>query len=323
METPDFLKVAADAPLHEAFCVGGWPCEIHTNRGRVLAAARECFPSVCHPTGLQSLHMTLWVDEGSHVKERRLTPYVRGLDELVFAGFDEANSALVNLGQLSICGRFSSDVGDNPAAWKNTIFPVLLSILGGSLGIVELHGACVARNNKGLLLIGGGRSGKSTLSMALAMSGFSFLSDDRTYCSLHEGTLWAWAVPAQAKLRRESVGFFEVLQEQGAADNDTDFRFDPEEKLKLKHVGKCRPHCLVFLDRVEDQQFELSEVDAADAAALIEQDLMAEGAERVALQDRTIESLIVLPRARLVYGGHPREVAAQLSQAFERVGLTT
>jgi serine kinase of HPr protein (carbohydrate metabolism regulator) len=63
----------------------------------------------------------------------------------------------------------------------------------------------VAKKQGGLLLVGPGRSGKSTLAVALARAGFAFLSDHRTFCSWRNGKLSAWGLATTLKLRDDAA----------------------------------------------------------------------------------------------------------------------
>jgi hypothetical protein len=88
-----------------------------------------------------------------------------------------------------VIGRFSASMAADHSYWKTVIFPILLTTIGASVGIAELHCSGVAKKQGGLLLVVPGRSGKSTLAVALAQAGFAFLSDDRTFCSWRNGQL--------------------------------------------------------------------------------------------------------------------------------------
>lgn len=60
--------------------------------------------------------------------------------------------------------------------------------------------------------MGAGRSGKSTLAVALAQEGFGFLSDDRTFCSWKKDKLSAWGLATTLKLRSDAGKHFRELQ---------------------------------------------------------------------------------------------------------------
>jgi hypothetical protein len=48
-------------------------------------------------------------------------------------------------------------------------------------GLVPLHAACVGRGSRGLLLMGPGGSGKSTVALQCLLQGFDFLSEDSVF----------------------------------------------------------------------------------------------------------------------------------------------
>jgi hypothetical protein len=218
-------------------------------------------------------------------------------------------------------GRFSAQMAADRDHWKTVIFPILLSIVAGSLGIVELHCACVASEHGGILLAGPSGSGKSTLSFALAQSGLGFLSDDRTFCSLREGRLSAWSVPTLLKLRPEAGAWFEEFHGQQARDmlnGEPVFRFDPVRQFGLRRPQRCEPRQIIFLERRAESGFCLGAISRSEAAARLEQDLMAEFPAALEKQAVIIDKLTQLPCWRLQYAGRPQEIAEQLVRHFKR-----
>jgi hypothetical protein len=239
----------------------------------------------------------------------------------VFAGFDSESSMLVDLCKRRVFGRFSMNMGLDRDHWKAVIFPVLMSVVAASVGIVELHCSCVVKSDKGYLLAGSSRSGKSTLAMALTRAGLAFLSDDRTYCSVKTGRLAAWGIGAPVKLRPEARTWFEELVNREPAevqDGESVLRFDPEHQFGLKRAKLCEPECLIFLDRREEPKFFLTEMSPLDAAARIDQELMAEPPALVERQGTVVDRLIAIPCWRLQYGGDPVAVARKLTRHFEQ-----
>src|SRR5215469_10360910 len=183
MQSQDFLHQSAPTPLRKHFDTAGAVFSFSTNCEQMLEAARASFVIVEQP-GPVDFSVRFWTDDALLSRPPWPNPYVRGLGHLVFAGFDGASSMLVDLQSRRVIGRFSAAMAADTAHWRMVIFPVLLSIVAGAVGLVELHASCVARDQQGLLLLGPSRSGKSTLAMALTQAGFGLLSDDRTFCSL-------------------------------------------------------------------------------------------------------------------------------------------
>src|SRR5262245_301737 len=97
MQPSDFLKRGAQTPLHELFVAGGAVCEIRTNSTSVLKAARESFLPVQDAKPDVEFVMRLWVDSRASGQSPWPKPYVRGLGQIVFAGFDCASAMLIDL----------------------------------------------------------------------------------------------------------------------------------------------------------------------------------------------------------------------------------
>jgi hypothetical protein len=323
MSGGDFLCQDAETPLRELYTVAGGVWSFSTNCEALLEAARESFLPVEVSTVSVDFSVRFWVDHNNSAPLPWPKPYVRGLNHLVFAGFDSGSSMLADLRARRAIGRFSPGVANDRAYWKTVVFPVLLTIACASLGIVELHCACVARRQNGLLLIGPGCSGKSTLAVALAQAGFGFLSDDRTFCSLRKAKLSAWGLATTLKLRCDASKYFRELQSEkptNLQNGERGFRLEPDFGLGLKRVRHCEPRLLVFLEQSENSGSCLTSLSSQDAAARLEADMMAELPDAEALQMEVIKKVSELPCCLLQYGGRPQGVAKKLALHFERLG---
>jgi hypothetical protein len=240
---------------------------------------------------------------------------------LIFAGFDEGSSVLADLRTRRVIGRFSESMAADTTYWKTVIFPMLLSIVAGSVGLVELHASCVAKDQRGLVLIGPSRSGKSTLAMALTEAGFRLLSDDRTFCSLKQDKLLAWGLPRPLKLRREAGAWFDEFRDREPSDlqnGERVFHCEPDRRSEAHRFQECEPRLLVFLERQQISSFHMTHISAIDVRSRIEQELMAEGFEAVQKQAETIDQLLTVPCRRLQYGGRPQVIAEQLDAILEQ-----
>jgi hypothetical protein len=319
-ECSDFLKKEAQTPLHAYFLVCRLLWKISTNRESILEAARETFLPIDKPQTSVDFGLRLWVDSEENAEQPWPKPFVRGLDQLVFAGFDSGSSALIDLRTHRIVGRFSPEMGADCDYWKTVIFPIFLSIAGGSVGLTEIHSACVASGGDGLLLSGPSGSGKSTLSVALALAGFGFVSDDRTICATHDDELYAWGMPTLVKLRHDAKEWLTVLQEHhadGSRNEEPLFRLAPEW-LGFQRPRQCEPRVIIFLEKQGCSTFSMHPVSADEAAYRIERELMAESREAVEKQAGTINRLSQLACYRLAYGGQPPVIAERLARHFEQ-----
>ena len=190
----DFLKRDVKTPYCGRYLAAGVHLTIETNSDSILAIARANFePSEFHPDFREGVRLKLWVEEEDSPRTES-KPYFRGLGHLVFSGYDDRSSLLIDLRDRSGAGRFTPALAENEGYWKTVLFPSLLAIVGPSVGLTSLHSACVAWKGSGVLLVGEGGAGKSSLSLALAQAGLDFLSDDRTLISEKQGKLVAWGL---------------------------------------------------------------------------------------------------------------------------------
>jgi hypothetical protein len=316
MGTPDFLHKEAQTPLCELYTAAGAVCKLSTNCEQVVQAARDSFLPVNGASLKADFSVRIWVNEQHMAFPPWPKPYVRGLDQLVFAGFDSGSCLVANLRTKTVAGRFSLGMGRDVAYWKTVIFPIVLTIVGASVGIAELHCACVANNDSGLLLVGPSGAGKSTLALMLSQIGYGFLSDDRTFCSYANGEVQAWGLATRLKLRLEATQWFKELAAMSGARNG-DVWIEPES-AGIRRVSRCRPRYLIFLERQKTSCFRSRQLSVDEAAQRLETDLMAELPDRIVKRSNLIRRLAQAQCSLLEYGGSPSVIAERICSELVR-----
>lgn len=319
MSSRDFLHKDAETLLCEYFVAGGAACSFSTNCETLLEAARRTFEPAINPISSGEFSIRIWIDNDHPARAPWPKPYVRGLGHMVFAGFDTSSSMLAELRTRRVIGRFSAGMANDSEYCQAVVFPILLTIVGASVGIAELHCGCVARNQKGVLLAGPSGAGKSTLALALAQKGFSYLSDDRTFCSTDSAGVQIWGLPTRLKLRPEAALWFEELATKQIINSpagDSAFWLEPEHLQGVNRVRRCRATSIIFLQRRESQAFRLSPMSSTEVLSRLSRELMAELPEGAAKRSDTMRAICELPSWLLEYGGHPHKIAAQISQHF-------
>jgi hypothetical protein len=317
MSPCDFLHKNAETPLCDDYMAAGTLCRFSTNSEDLLAAARDSFLPVDLASVAVDLSIRFWVDHSDRAQPPWPNPYVRGLDHLVFAGFNAGSSFVADLSQRRVIGRFSPAMAADANYWKTVIFPMLLTIIAATVGIAELHCACVARGDDGLLLAGPSGSGKSTLALALAQIGFSFLSDDRTFCWLENDEVRASGLLTRLKLRCEAVDWFPGLRNElpiPAPATQPDFWFDPEQCSGVKRARQCLPTRVIFLERKATSEFRLSPLASTEALERLNTGLMPELPDASVKRLKTVEKVARAPGWLLQYGGKPQAVAQKISE---------
>ena len=315
----DFLRKHASTSLVEDFVACGVPFRISTNSELILQAARQSFSSAAEEFSGPEFSMRFWVDPDCNASRPWPRPHLHGLGNLVYAGFDVGSFAVVDLDSRRIIGRFSPEMAADTPYWNRSIFPMLMSVIGASVGITELHCACVEREDCGLLLVGPSGSGKSTLTLTLASLGFGFLSDDRTFCSIRKGGLRAWGSLAELKLRNEAATWFSKLSGTTPNNGDGGLRFSPEDSPDLRRSRECEPQWIVFLEPQQSAGFQHAQISPEEAAKRLRKDLMAESAEAAHRQDAVISELIKVPSSILRYSNDPWVVAQRLASTFKEI----
>lgn len=322
MQPPDFLHKDAETKLCEHFIAADAVCSLSTNSQQVLDAARNTLQTAEVQPGPVVLHLRFWVDDTDPSQAPWPKPYVRGLNHLVFAGFDESSSMLTDLRTCRVIGRFSAGMAADLAYWQTVIFPMLLTIVSASVGIAELHCACVANDKDGVLLAGPSGAGKSMLALALSQQGFGFLSDDRTFCSENNGEVTVWGLPTPLKLRPEATLWFDELREESLTNTRSGgpaFWLEPERLVGVERVRKCQPTSLIFLERRDTLEFRMSPMWPTEALSRLSGELMTELPEATERRSETIKKLVELPCWLLQYGGQPQLIARQICQHLAKV----
>ena len=314
----DFLKKDVQTPLYGRYLASGIFLRIETNSESILSIASANFESSVGLNVENEVRLRLWVEDAQDSPETR--PFFRGLGHLVFSGYGERSSLLIDVASRRGAGRFTQSLSQNSPYWKTVVFPSLLAIVAPSAGLTSLHSACVSAKGRGLLLVGGAASGKSTLSLALAQTGLDFLSDDRILVGEKNGNLRAWGLSREMKQRADAVSHFPALRDENLTDRwngERVFRFDPAELFGVTRAESCEPSWIVFLERQAEPAFVLEEIQAEEAINLLQRDLHQEMREAAERQRVTLQALSKKTCYRLRHGGDPHTVARALRQLFQ------
>jgi hypothetical protein len=95
---------------------------------------------------------------------------------------DAANYVVLAPGQHRALVAASENMLDHPYHLRYELIEfAVFTLATRGLGLVPLHGACVGRHGRGILLLGASGSGKSTLALYSLLHGLDFLAEDAVF----------------------------------------------------------------------------------------------------------------------------------------------
>jgi hypothetical protein len=102
----------------------------------------------------------------------------------------------------------SSDMLSHPYHLRYELIEfAVFTLATRGLGLIPLHGACVGRHGRGVLLLGASGSGKSTLALHSLLQGLEFLSEDAVF--VQPDSLVATGVANYLHVQADALRFIE------------------------------------------------------------------------------------------------------------------
>jgi hypothetical protein len=121
---------------------------------------------------------------------------------------DESNYVVLAPGQRRALVVASADMLDEPYHVRYELIEFAVFVLATrGLGLVPLHGACVGRGGRGVLVLGASGSGKSTLALHSLLRGLDFLAEDAVF--VRPESLLATGVANFLHVQPDALGFID------------------------------------------------------------------------------------------------------------------
>jgi len=163
-----------------------------------------------------------------------------------------ASSFVIDVLRRNVHATVTKDFATCAGHWRERVIPIILGVLGPSVGLVPLHAACLLWRDRGILLAGDSGAGKSTLAVALAKHGMSIISDDWTYIRKADHGLACHGLGVPVKLLADAALYFrelESLEPQLSLNGELAYEVDPATALQLRTTSECSPKEIIFLKR--------------------------------------------------------------------------
>jgi len=169
-------------------------------------------------------------------------------------------------GQLLITGNHVDPICGSP---EQVAYPLMervtYHLADRSQGGMLFHAACIARNDKALLLPGNSGSGKSTLALWLAKHGFDYLSDELVFIPL--GSLDCRGLSRPVHLRSASRKLFDIfepgeaLESRSSADPTPGWMVQPRQA-----VPQAQLRAIIFPRYCAESVYSLERLAGSQAA---------------------------------------------------------
>jgi hypothetical protein len=259
---------------HEAvLSIAGKNFGLRTNSEPLLGLLTCAYPQEGFLGSASDAVFDIRVDDAAE-KSELPTPCFRGTEHLVFATFGSRTFFSFDLLRSYVAGVVPCHRTHDSAFWQRIIIPIMIGVLGPSVGIAPLHCACLVRKSEGIMISGLSGAGKSTLSVALAQCGFNLLSDDWTYVTQLNGGLTAFGLSVPVKLLPDAPQFFPELDRFTPApslNGELAYEVNAVDAFHLSQATTCAPRRFFLLQRSSNPVCLFRSLSSRDVSNWLEQ----------------------------------------------------
>jgi hypothetical protein len=310
--------------LRTTLNLAGVKCCVATNSDEIVSSVSR-WACDARESKQPQIEMDVVVDL-SRSRSQPSKAHFRGLGHLVFALFGEEEMFTFDLLRGKIFGMISPDTAGDQSFWNAQLLPIVVGVMGTTVGVVPLHSACLDRDGKGLLIAGASGAGKSTLAVALAQREFSLVSDDWTYVSNGdtETGLVAAGLSVPVKLLPDAVRHFPELHSFApgrSLNGEIAFEVEAASTFRSSVKQSSKPHWVMFLNRDERPGCDFIPCDSNEALRFYERSaelLPSELPDAARKRSQIIREVANRRCFRVRSGETPQKTAAAIEEFCER-----
>src|SRR5713226_342854 len=168
LPAPDPLRLTEPLPLSGRFYPLGFPLELQSNSEEILQAACESWGEFAAAFDTPPIELRILVggEERAPGSTSPEEPVFRARAHLLAVVLDSENFAMVDMDRCFAFACLSPNVARNRLFTAFYFLDPMAYTCLSQQYLTPIHAACVARNGKGLLLLGGPGCGKSSLAFA-------------------------------------------------------------------------------------------------------------------------------------------------------------
>jgi hypothetical protein len=280
--------------------------ELSTDSPETAAAASEIWSRYPKLSDLPAVRLRIAVS-ATDADVSAQPPLPRGQENLVSINHGPENFAVADLARGFSFACLSPNVARDHAYLIHYFLEPLAYLLLASRHVTILHAACVALENRAVLLSGDSGSGKTCLSYACARRGWTYLSGDATQFDRGANDGNVIGRPFSVRFREGARDLFPELRLY-AGERRLNGKIDiepPIGDLKIATALRAQATHIVFLRRSpEIRKAALRPVTVEYAFQQLEQTIMF-GDDQLRAEQRTALARFIAPRGvfELGYSG--------------------
>lgn len=310
--TVDPMRRFVSTPYSARLPVMGRTVRLETNSPKLLKHMIDLFAAYPGaPTGGSDFFWRIVVESD----KRGSLPWPRRSafsdDGLRFVEFGQRNFLAVDLEVREAIGILSEALVEDGLGLTSPFLDNLFCLTVGALGLVPLWANCVARENRGVLLLGGSNNGKTTASYVAEKLGLDFHADEGAFLEVDSGVLRSWGGFWPATFRPETLQFLPELTDRTRPCIHQDFVvYHLAKQGAPKGRRSIQPLCCLFLERQSSTESGLSRITRDDLARLLAESILFKDDSRFREQEATVlHALEGLPAYVFHYGSDPAVAA--------------
>jgi hypothetical protein len=321
----DPLRRFTPTPLAADLPVMGRVLRLATNSPTVLRQTRHAFEGYAAScSGRAEFVWRIVTEAGSELKPlwRDVTAFSDS--SVRFVHFGPRSFVAVDLEAREAVGFLPEDLARDDIAFSRVFLGDLFYLTAGALRLTAIAAACVALGDKGLLLFGPPKSGKTTAGYLAGRRGMQFHADQATFVEIEGGGLRAWGEFWPAAFRVDATRFLPELVALTRPFEHHDFSF-----LCLARSPACSagarsvvPASCIFLERGAAEVPRLIPLSSREFAERLRQSVPFKDDNQFEPDRHAIFRPVgELPAYRLLYGDDPAVTTPFLRSIFRADNL--
>lgn len=309
----DIFRRFTPTRLHPDFGVMGRRVRLETNSPTVLSHVRNAFKRYQKDDGGNLDFVWRIVSDPSSGLRPPLSKRVAFSDGgLRFINFNQRAFLAVDLDTREATAFLSPELCEDEMGFYSPFLSDLFDLSSAALGLTEIMAGCVAIKDRGLLIFGSPRSGKTTAGYWATKMGLEFHADQVTCVELIDNEPRAWGQFWPAAFRPETLLFLPEIESQTRPFRYRDFTLlclDNRAFLPPQ-AASVSPIACIFLDRCAANSPILTRIEKEELTPLLTGSLPFFENRRFEHQRReVVQSLAALPAYHLAYAEDPRSAA--------------